>query len=117
MKNSIKYFILINIMLLPQVWADAWYNNVGAHMGRIEQGSNGQIWLMRPTNDRTRVTISGDGESCYINQVKLIPPTGKEKEWLSMVLTATISGKALNVYGTCNNSTTTIDVVRLVLEY
>lgn len=95
-----------------------WYNDVGIAMGRVEQWSDGSIYLMVPSaRNGAPVTLQGASTSCSVTQIHLIPPSGKEKEWLAMVLAATMSGKSVNVFGDCVVSSYRIDANRLVVEY
>ena len=98
-----------------------WYRDVGSQMNRVEAASDGSIWLMGAwtsgeSDPYTGTTVGmTTQQSCVFRQVKLTPPSGKEKEWLSMVLSAKASNNEVAVYGTCENSL--IQGTRIIVEY
>ncbi len=96
-----------------------WYDNVSLKLERVEQDASGVIYLMVNTwaSGGTGVTVTGHATSCYVTSVRLTAPSGKEKEWLSMVLAATLAGKSVSVYGECNAAGYYIDGSRLIVEY
>jgi hypothetical protein len=52
-----------------------------------------------------------------VNAIQLIPPSGKEKEWLAMVLSATLADKPISIYGDCDQANYRINANRLVIQY
>lgn len=94
--------------------AGDWYSDVGAVMGKLKQSSRTDIWLYRQTGT---VSVTGQSGSCQINTVVLSPPSGKEKEWLSMALAAVLTGKSLSVYGECDAANSRIVASRIVIVY
>ncbi len=113
MKSNLIFAGILTTLSASANAAD-WYDNAALNMGRVEQGANGVIWLVRASGT---VEVPGNSSSCIVNAIQLIPPTGKEKDWLAMVLSATIAGKALNVYGDCDQANYRINVNRLVIKY
>lgn len=108
--------LLATSAIVPSAHAADWFDRVGDQLGTIEQTSGGQI-LMWINNGGIAVTVPGRTSSCAITSVLLSPPTGKEKDWLAMVLAATMSGNSFTVYGNCNTSTQQIEATRLVVVY
>lgn len=109
-----KLFVVAGLVTSFDLMANQWYYDVDVPQGRVEQAADGVIWLMRPTElSQTGVMING----CNINQIKLIPPAGREDAWLSLVMAAVMSDKTLNVKGTCDTANTQIVGTRLVLNY
>jgi len=94
-----------------------WFDNAGAYMGRIEPWSDGSIWLSIAASSSGPANLPGRASSCTVTQIHLLPPTGQEKAWLAVVLSAATTGKAISVFGECVPSNTRIDATRLVSEY
>lgn len=103
---------IVIVVAMQSAYAGEWFNDIGSQMGRVEKVSNGDIWLMRPSSDLTKVTMNG----CTFNQVKITPPAGLEETYLSMVLAAAMAGKPINVFGECGTDYV-VSTNRLVLEY
>jgi hypothetical protein len=108
--------VLLLFAAASSVSAADWFYNVAPKMGRIEQWSDGTIYWSISSNG-SAVTLSGTSTSCLVTQIHLIPPVGREKEWLGMLLSATMAGKTAHVFGDCITSNTRIDATRLVIEY
>ena len=107
-----KYLGLIILMFLTsQIYADTWYNDVGTQVTRVEQESNGTIWIMAPLSDLSPKSNAG----CSFTQIKILPPSGRQDSWFSLVLAALLSKKSLNVYGTCG-ANTTITTSRITVD-
>jgi hypothetical protein len=107
------FFVSVSL----SVEAADWYDNVAASMGNIEEWPDGSIWLSVPlSSNGAPVTIVGSSNSCNVTQIHLIPPAGKEKEWLSMVLSASAAGKRMRAYGDCVPGNYRLDASRFVIE-
>ena len=89
-----------------------WFNNVGSVVSRIEQEPSGVIWLMKPTGESGALV---NFQGCSLNQVKLLPPSGREDAWLSIVLAAIMADKSLNVYGDCDTNNHRINGTRITV--
>lgn len=93
-----------------------WYLRVSNHLQRVEQTSSGAI-VLSVNNGGIAVSVPGQNGSCSITSVLINPPSGREKDWLAMVLGATLSGNAISVYGDCNAGTWQIVSNRFVVDY
>ncbi|MFL0811451.1 MAG: hypothetical protein K6L76_13615 [Agarilytica sp.] len=112
MKKSIFVGVLALIISSPAMSAQ-WYSNINSVVSRIEQDPSGVIWLMKPTGvGGANVNVEG----CSMNQVRLIPPAGREDSWLSMVLATIMSKNKLNVYGDCDTENNRINATRITIE-
>ncbi|WP_293865629.1 hypothetical protein [Steroidobacter sp.] len=100
---------------LPADAAD-WYLRVSDHLQRVEQTSSGSI-VLAVNNGGIAISVPGQSSSCSITSVLINPPSGREKDWLAMVLAATLAGKAISVYGDCNAGTWQIVSSRMIVEY
>ncbi len=89
------------------------FEDIASDMGRIEQASSGDIWLMPPLSNLALRTRQG----CTYNQVKLDPPAGKESAWLSMVMMALSTNKSITVLGYCDEVSKIIVANRLVINF
>jgi|SRR5688572_25485802 hypothetical protein len=96
-----------------------WYPRASAKTEMIEQDASGAIILGVNTwnNGGAAVPVSGHNGTCNITAIRLVPPAGREKDWLAMVLAATMSGNAISVYGECSASTWQIIGTRILVEY
>ncbi len=115
MEKKMKTRILIVIVLFSfsgTTLSAQWFNGIGSVVSRIEQEPSGSIWLMRPTGENgTSINFQG----CILNQVKLIPPPGREDSWLSMVIAAIMAKKSLNIYGDCDTTNNRINATRITV--
>lgn len=99
------------------VHAADWFDRVSERLGTIEQTDTGQILLWVNTGGGAPITVQGRTSSCSVTSLLLSPPAGYAKDWLAMVLAATMSGNAFNVFGNCNSSTQQIEATKLVVVY
>jgi len=95
--------------------AAVWYDRVSTQLQRVEVDATGAVILM--VSGPTVWVTAADNSTCRIAAITVTPPAGKEKEYLAMALAATISGKAVSVYGTCNQSAYSIAANRMLVDY
>jgi len=116
MKHAAGCVGLIVLLTRNALAADTLYTGISKNdYQRIEQSSNGTIWLMANAPSNTP-TIS----NCQAGQVLLMPPTGREKEWLALVISAWAMGKAIQTTGYCDTTISALPVIvgnRLIVDF
>lgn len=78
---------------------DPWYTiPLSTFPALTVNGSNSMITLQAP---------DGSAKPCCagysVNQIQITPPTGKESQWLSIILSAISTGKNIRVTGVYND--------------
>lgn len=107
---------LVGMFCATTAYSGDWYDDVGTQMGQMEQfGSGGEIWLSTP--NASVLTVAGHAGSCQVNTIRFIPPSGKEREWLALILAANLAQRQIKVYGDCDQGNYRIDVSRVAIVY
>lgn len=107
---------LVGMFCASTAYSGDWYDDVSTQMGQMEQlGSAGEIWVSTPSG--AVLTVAGHAGSCQVNAIRFVPPSGKEREWLAVILAANLAQRPIKVYGDCDQGNFRIDVSRLVVVY
>lgn len=114
---KITYVIATGLLAfsLPAAATD-WFDRVSDRFALVEQTTSGQI-VLHADSGGVAISIPGRSSTCSATSVLITAPTGKEREWLAMVLGAVLSGNAVTVYGDCNPSTWQIEANRVFVNY
>jgi hypothetical protein len=100
------------------VHAADWFDRVSERLGTIEVLDGGQILLWVNTGGGAPITVQGRTSTCSMTSLLLTPtPASAAKDWLAMVLAATMSGNAFTVFGNCNASTQQLEATKLQVVY
>ena len=106
-----KKFVFISLLALANIntafAAEIWFSPVSkSDFPRIEVMPNNHIWLSINSGESSVLN-----KGCSAPQVRLVPPSGQEDKWLSMILSSFVSGNSIQIYGTCSTNLSSQPVI------
>jgi len=116
-----KYLAVFSFVILAVSTANAkgWYEVDTSVFKRVEIRSDSRISIQKVWQDTSYVNIQRIGSTpgtWLTNNIEITPPTGQEKSYLSLVLTAVTTGKPLYVYTSNTTGSGDVPVTRMQMQ-